>query len=340
MNHSAFFLWISIAICVVQCAVFSGLNLAIFSVSKLRLEVAAAGGNVDAIRVLNLRKDSNLTLCTIIWGNVVTNVLLTLLSDSVLAGLGAFVFSTIVITIFGEIVPQAYFSRHALRMASRLKPLLNVYEVLLFPVAKPTAAFLNWWLGREGIALLREQDFRALLTRHGETEGAEVSQLEAIGARNFLDLDDILVLQEGELIDPLSIVTLPTINQRPALPKFKCEPNDPFLRQLDASRKKWVIIVDEAGQPGWVMDADRFLRDALFNETALNLEVYWHRPVVVSHTGARLGDVLGRMKVRPEHPEDDVIDNDLILVWGEQKRVITGSDILGRLLRGISINEI
>jgi metal transporter CNNM len=126
MTYSASLVWVSIVICVVQCAVFSGLNLAIFSVSKLRLEVAASGGNVDAIRVLNLRKDSNFTLCAIIWGNVVTNVLLTLLSDSLLAGLGAFTFSTIVITIFGEIVPQAYFSRHALRMASRLKPLLNI----------------------------------------------------------------------------------------------------------------------------------------------------------------------------------------------------------------------
>jgi hypothetical protein len=57
----------SIAICVVQCAVFFWVNFAIFSVSKLRLEVAAASGNVDAIRVLDLRKDSNFTLCTIIW---------------------------------------------------------------------------------------------------------------------------------------------------------------------------------------------------------------------------------------------------------------------------------
>jgi metal transporter CNNM len=31
-----------------------------------------------------------------------------------------------------------------------------------------------------------------------------------------------------------------------------------------------------------------------------------------------------------------VIDNDLILVWGLQKRIITGSDLLGRLRRGIS----
>jgi metal transporter CNNM len=164
--------------------------------------------------------------------------------------------------------------------------------------------------------------------------------MEAIGALNFLDLDDIPVLEEGELIDPLSIVAFPNISQRPALPRFERSPTDPFLRRLDASRKKWVIIIDDSGQPGWVLDADQFLRDALFKEAALDLEVYWHRPVIVSDMNARLGDVIGRMKVRPNHPEDDVIDNDLILVWGEQKRIITGSDLLGRLLRGISIKEV
>jgi CBS domain containing-hemolysin-like protein len=59
-------------------------------------------------------------LATVLWGNVTINVLLTLLSNSVLAGIGAFAFSTIVITLFGEIIPQAYFSRNALRMAARL----------------------------------------------------------------------------------------------------------------------------------------------------------------------------------------------------------------------------
>jgi hypothetical protein len=33
-----------------------------------------------------------------------------------------------------------------------------------------------------------------------------------------------------------------------------------------------------------------------------------------------LGAVIGRMKVKPEYPDDDVVDNDLILVWGEEKR--------------------
>ncbi len=331
--------WTGIAFCITQSAVFSGLNLAIFSVSKLRLEVEAASGNLDASKVLGLRKDSNLTLSTIVWGNVITNVLLTLLSDSVLTGIGAFVFSTFAITLFGDIVPQAYFSRNALQMAARLRPLLGLYKIALFPVAKPTAALLNWWLGPEGITLLRERDFRALLTRHGGTEGAEIGKLEALGALNFLDLDDIPVLEEGELIHPLSIVTLPSASQRPVLPMFERSPMDPFLRTLDASRKKWVIIVDDSGHPGWVLDVDHFLRDALFSEAPLNMELYWHRPVIVTEMNTRMGDVMGRMKVKPIHPEDDVIDNDLILIWGNQKRIITGSDILGRLLRGISVSE-
>ena len=49
----------------------------------------------------------------------------------------------------------------------------------------------------------------------------------------------------------------------------------------------------------------------------------------------KLGEVIGRMRVAPERPGDDVIDNDLILVWGAQKRIITGADLLGRLLRDI-----
>ena len=106
-------LWVGVAFCIVQTALFSGLNLALFSVSRLRLEVEAAGGDANAAKVLGLRVNSNFTLATILWGNVATNVLLTLLSESVLAGVGAFVFSTIVITLLGEIIPQAYFSRNA-----------------------------------------------------------------------------------------------------------------------------------------------------------------------------------------------------------------------------------
>jgi hypothetical protein len=313
--------------------------LAIFSISKLRLEVEAAGGNRDAVALLALRKDSNLTLATALWGNVTINVLLTLLSNSVLAGIAAFAFSTIIITLFGEIIPQAYFSRNALRMASRLTPLLKVYQVALFPLAKPTAVFLNWWLGPEGITLLRERDFRAFITKHVGAAGADVGQLEAIGASNFLDLDDILVMDEGETIDPRSIITLPIEKERPLIPKFDRSPNDPFLQQLNASGKKWVIITDASGRPSFVLDAHHFLRDSLFNAASDDPKIHWHRPIIVTDMRTPLGGVIGRMTVKPKHPEDDVIDDDLILVWGGQRRIITGADLLGRLLRGIAALE-
>jgi CBS domain containing-hemolysin-like protein len=218
-------------------------------------------------------------------------------------------------------------------MTSRFLPLLQFYSIVLFPVAWPTAALLNWWLGPEGIALLREREIRSLITRHVES-GGEVGRLEGIGAQNFLDLDDIAVADEGELVDPRSVISLPTANNRPMLPKFARSPGDPFLRQLDASGRKWVIITDSAGEPKFVLDAHHFLRDALFEETSPNFEAYWHRPIVVRDMNTRLGDVIGRMK--PERPGDDVIDNDLILIWGKQKRIITGADLLGRLLRGIA----
>jgi hypothetical protein len=331
--------WVGIALCIAQAGTFSGLNLAIFSVSRLRLEVEAAGGNRAAAKVLGLRSDSNLSLATIVWGNVAANVLLTLLSESVLAGVGAFVFSTFVITFLGEIVPQAYFSRNAIRIAGWFKPMLDVYRILLFPLAKPTAMLLDWWLGPEGIALFRERDFHALLAKHVDVAETEVGRLEAIGALNFLDLDDVSVLDEGEPVDPRSVITVPMANGRPLLPKFEPSPSDPFLRQIDASGKKWVIFVDQSGQPYLVLDAHHFLRDVLFDELTVGPEAYWHRPIVVTDMSAHLGDVIGLMRVRPEHPEDDVIDHDLILVWGVQKRIITGADLLGRLLRGIAIRE-
>ena len=52
-----------------------------------------------------------------------------------------------------------------------------------------------------------------------------------------------------------------------------------------------------------------------------------------------IGEVIRRFRVHPRDVNDDVIDDDLILLWGDQRRVITGADLLGRLLRGIARRE-
>lgn len=332
--------WLGIGLCLSQSAVFSGLNLAMFGLSRLRLETEAAAGNGAAKRVLAMRQDGNFLLTTILWGNVGMNCLLTLLSDSVMAGVSAFLFSTVGITLVGEIAPQAYFSRNALRVGAALSPLLRGYQMLLYPFAKPTAAVLDWWLGAEGVSYMRERDLRELLRLHAEARETDLGAVEGLGALNFLEIDDLTIADEGEPVDALSIVALPLALDLPQIPRFERSPDDPFVRRVQASGKKWVVLTDPDDNPRLLLDSDRFLRDTLFGDGSPRPYDACHRPIVVDDPNTPLGAVLRRFRVTdPKGADDDVIDRDVILLWGEQKRVLTGADLLGRLLRGIVPRE-
>jgi hypothetical protein len=315
---------------------FSGLNLAMFSLSRMRLEIEATAGNSGAQKILHLRENSNFLLTTILWGNVGVNVILTLLSDSVLAGVFAFLFSTIVITLFGEIAPQAYFSRNALRVASALVPLIRFYQLVLYPVAKPTALILDKWLGAEDIQCFREHNLRELIKKHVDAPEADLDRLEGLGALNFLAIDDLPVVAEGEPLDQRGVLPVPFRDGAPVFPKYDADADDPFLSTVAASGKQWVVITDESGVPELALDSDAFLRRVLFRKEAVNPENYCHTPIVVASKSVQLGSVLGRLTVGSSRPGANVIKNDLILLWGEEKRVITGPDILGRLMQGIA----
>lgn len=328
--------WIGIGLCLLQSGIFSGLNLAVFGISSVQLKAKAQAGDKAATRLAALRADSNFLLTTILWGNVGTNVLLTLLSDSVMAGLGGFLFSTVAITLGGEIIPQAYFSRNALRMASLLRPVLRFWQIVLYPLAKPTALLLDAWLGKEGFDFMREKEIREVIKIYVEAEGSEVSEVEGIGAANFLSLDDIRISDEGEPINADSILPLAIdSDQQPIFPEFKSDPDDPFLRKVEASGHKWVIIVSPEGEPLLALDSDGFLRAVLFSDQAVSVLAHCHRPIVVRGGATPLGEILPRLRARHHHTQDGIIEDDLILYWGQEKRVVTGADLLGRLLRGI-----
>ncbi len=340
--------WIGIAFCITQSAIFSGLNLAFFSIGRLQLEVEAKRGNENAAKILRMREDSNFLLSTILWGNVSINVLLTMLSDMVLAGVAAFAFSTVAITYLGEIIPQAYFSRNALKVAAKLTPVIRFYQFLLFPVAKLTALMLDGWLGREGITYFRERELKGLLKAHVDAEEADVEHVHGTGALNFLSMEDITVSAEGEPVDPASIISAPCKLDLPILPERGDDSFKTFMHDVNVSGHKWVIICDETNrEPRLLLDADGFLRSALLadmdSETIADVSPYHycHRPIVLDDANATLGRALELMKRSedqvPELADDDVIDRDVILLWSEgHQRVLTGADILGRLLKGIA----
>jgi len=332
------FLWVGIAFCITQSAMFSGLNLAFFSLSRLQLEVEVQHGNKVAQKVLDVRQDSNFLLTTILWGNVGINVLLTLLSDSALAGVMAFIFSTVFITIFGEILPQAYFSRNALRMASLLAPVLKFYQLVLFPVARPCAIVLDKWLGKEGIDYLREKELISMIRAHMEADEAELDHVEGRGAMNFLTIDEVKVTEEGEEVDADSIIKLPTKVDLPLIPEVSRDVNDPFLKLVNASGHHWVVLADQQGNPQLLLDADAALRAALLDlDNPYDIYQYCRRPLVIRDTSKTIGEVISYLKSIPSSTgvEDCAIDYDAVLIWGEKPRIITGADVLGKLLKGI-----
>ena len=231
-----------------------------------------------ARKVLAMREDSNFLLTTILWGNVGINVLLTLLSDSVMAGAMSFIFSTVLITFFGEIIPQAYFSRNALRMASLLAPVLKFYQILLFPVAKPSALLLDSWLGKESVRFFGENNIKLFIKKHMENINNEINHIEGTGAINFFSLDDLKVIQEGEPIDPVSIIELKREKGKIVFPSYSGEKDDPFIQKINRSGKKWIVFTDEENEPQLVMDADEFIRSWLFSSHFEKIEKHCHIP--------------------------------------------------------------
>lgn len=332
--------WLGIAFCVSQSAVFSGLNLAFFSISRLQLEIEKANGNSQAARVLALRRDSNFLLTTILWGNVAINVLLTLLSNSVMVGLVAFFFSSFAITIFGEILPQAYFSRNALRMGSALAPLLRFYQFVFYVLAKPSALLLDAWLGEDSITYMRESEVRQLIEQHITSANTDLDAIEGVGALNFLALDDALLAQEGELVAPESILRLPLRDGRPIFPPIASGGEEDFVRSMAAIPYRWLILVNESSEPVWALDGNSFLRAILgADDKPVDPIAYCHQPIVVTDSKTRFGAVIAQLKAGQPAQSDAPIPARIILLWSEEKRIITESDILGRLFKDIGLSS-
>jgi metal transporter CNNM len=138
---------LAIVLLIAFSAIFSGLNLGLFSLNRTDLERKTELGNKQAARVLRIRKRGNLLLVSLLLGNVAVNAAISIILGDIASGVIAGIFATGLIVVFGEIIPQATCARYALAIGARTAWIIEITMVVLYPIAKPIAWILDKTLG-------------------------------------------------------------------------------------------------------------------------------------------------------------------------------------------------
>jgi metal transporter CNNM len=171
-------------------AVCSGLNVAILSLSLDDLRRKADLGNQYARRLLPLRRNIHLTLASILLINVAVVSATSLVLEQRMNGILAGLLSTVLIVVFGEILPQAFFSRRALEACGRLTPLLWTMIVISYPLSKPLQLLLDRLLGPQQSSLPSRNELGLLITEHLDAPASELDKDEVEIMRGALRLSE------------------------------------------------------------------------------------------------------------------------------------------------------
>ena len=195
--------WPAVIALVSLSALFAGLTLGMLSLDKIELEVVAAGEDKKlaqcARKIIPVRRNGNLLLCTFLIGNTACNSLSSILMADIEGGIVGFIVSTVLILFFAEIIPQAVCSRYALQIGARVIWIVMFFLVLFYPISKPISMILDLALGEEIGTIHTRQELSKLLQIH-VTEGAIDHESGNIlqGALNAMN-----VMKVTELMTPL-----------------------------------------------------------------------------------------------------------------------------------------
>lgn len=202
-------LWVGGAILVllIASAFFSISETAMTAASRPRLHALARQGSRRARLVNEIRARSERLIGAVLVGNNLVNILASALATSTLIGLFgevgvayATAGMTLLILIFGEILPKTYALNHPDRTALALAPALRPVMWALSPVTHALSALVRGALSLLGVQVRAElgsaeteQELRGAIELH-VGEGAEVKEERAM-LRSILDLDDVEVSQ-------------------------------------------------------------------------------------------------------------------------------------------------
>lgn len=182
--------YIVILVLLTLSALFSGLTLGLMSLNTQELKRKMSLGDKDAERVYSVRKRGNLLLCTLLIGNVAVNSALAIFLGSVASGLMAGLLATGLIVIFGEIVPQAIFSRFALMLGAKVVWLVKVLIFVLYPICRPLSWIIDKTLGDELPTIYSKRELMKIIEEHEDSAESDVKADEERIVKGALTFSD------------------------------------------------------------------------------------------------------------------------------------------------------
>lgn len=181
---------LEVLILVAASAVCSGLNIAVMSLDIADLKRKAKLGDRQARRVLPLRKKPHLTLASILLTNVAAVSATTLVLDRIFTGWLSGVLATLLIVVFGEVFPQALFSKNALFFSSFFSPLLKFMIAVTYVISKPLEMLLNRLFPHEQAPLQSRHELGLLMAEHQVANNSELDDNEIEIMRGALGLSE------------------------------------------------------------------------------------------------------------------------------------------------------
>ncbi len=182
--------YIIIVLLVVFSAFFSGLTLGLMSLSVHELKRKMGLGDREATCVYKVRKRGNLLLTTLLVGNVAVNSVLSIFLGSITSGAIAVFVATGLIVIFGEIIPQAVFSRFALKIGAKVAWLVEVLIFILYPVCKPISWVIDKTLGDELPTIYSKQELMKIVEEHEDDKKSDLDEDEERIIKGALTFSD------------------------------------------------------------------------------------------------------------------------------------------------------
>lgn len=149
------------ALLVAFSAISAGLEVALFSIDSIFLRVWSSAGTDEQKRwaneLMGFFNHYHYTLVSLILFNSCCMMSLPIVLDTLVSPMTALILSVTVVLFVGEVIPLAFFVRHAVYICTLFAPLMRAVVVISTPISYPVSLLLDRILGSHEELLDRDE---------------------------------------------------------------------------------------------------------------------------------------------------------------------------------------